>query len=397
MSRLPKLTVLGGSSPFTAALFESMASSSFARQAGTLLLQGRDRGALEVMAACARHRLQPFGWDVQVSTHLPQALEGATYVVHQIRYGGLEGREDGEGICARFDVPADETLGPAALQSAIRSLPGLRATARCIAECCPDAWTLNLTNPLSITTAVMIDAGVGRCVGLCELPETTAGAVARLLGIEPAQLQWDYAGLNHRGFLHHLEVDGRPALPRLLEVLAKRSLPGVTVRDVELLQAVPLKYFALVRMPSRIPPRARAVRDLRDSVLRELKARPDVSPPSLQKRNCDWYEKAVVPLLAALASDGEHTQVVNLAGVDGLIVETRARIGRQRMERVTSLPPSSAVRQWIDAFTAHERAFLDATVSPSEAAIREVLRRDPLVPADRVDRLTSALLESALT
>src|SRR5690606_29240424 len=98
---------------------------------------------------------------------------------------------------------------------------------------------------------------------------------------------------NHRGFLYHIEVDGRPALPRLLDVLAKRSLLGAPVRDVELLQAVPLKYFALVRAPSRTAPRAHAVRELRDTVLQELTARPDVFPPSLRKRNCDWYEKAV--------------------------------------------------------------------------------------------------------
>jgi alpha-galactosidase/6-phospho-beta-glucosidase family protein len=48
----------------------------------------------------------------------------------------------------RFDLPPDETLGSGALQSILRSLSGLRQTSAALTNICPDAWVLNLTNPL---------------------------------------------------------------------------------------------------------------------------------------------------------------------------------------------------------------------------------------------------------
>jgi len=389
----PKLTVLGGSTPFTTALFDAIAGSDYRLQPHELMLFGRDEAALDIVTRRAQHCLGPFGWVANNTTDMEEALRGAHYIVHQIRYGGLDGREFGERLSERFGLPADETLGPAALRIAIRGASAVRQTARAIAAHCPGAWTLNLTNPLSVTTAQFIAEGVTRCVGICELPESTAMAVADALGIEFARMRWEYVGLNHRGFLYNLSLDGQPLMGAIAQALPARCLPGITVNDLDTLDAVPLKYFSMLRTSGPRVRRAQVLRDLRAELLRELAADPTVSPPSLWKRNVDWYSKAVVPILAALASPNRHSHVVNVMGADGVVIETVATIGSNRVITVRGSLPSAAVQCWMGRFTAHEEAVLDVMLAPTEAAIRKALTLDPLVPSECVDPLTLALLE----
>ena len=246
MIAAPKLTVLGGSTPFTAALFDALVSAAPDLGPHELMLFGRNQAALEVMTRRAQHSLGACGWVARSTTSRAEALAGARFVIHQIRYGDLDGREAGEQLAERFGIPADETLGPAALQWAICNASAVKEMAQCIASSCSNAWLLNLTNPLSVTTAIFIREGVTRCLGVCELPETTAAAVARILGIPAHDLQWEYVGLNHRGFLYNFSVAGRSLLPKLLSALPSTELPGVTSGNLETLQAVPLKYFLTV-------------------------------------------------------------------------------------------------------------------------------------------------------
>ena len=392
MSAAPKLTVLGGGTPFTAALFDAIAASEYCLQPQQLMLFGRDRTALDIVARRGQHCLGRFGWVVKNTTNLDEALDGARHILHQIRYGGLDGREQGERLSERFGLPADETLGPAALQTAICTASAVQQTARAIAARCPGAWTLNLTNPLSVTTALFVREGVTRAIGICELPEATATAVADVLCIAASELRWEYAGLNHRGFLYNCSREGEPLLPRIVEALRTRNLAGVTRSDVERLQAVPSKYFAMLRRPGATVRRAQILREVRADLLRELAADPTISPPSLMKRNVDWYSKAVVPLLAGLASPDLHSRVVNVMGPDGVVIETRTTIASDRAVPVTGAVPPPAVQSWIRRFSAHEHAVLAATLAVSDTAVRKALTLDPLVPAEHVDPLTAALL-----
>lgn len=390
MTSGPRVTVLGGGSPFTAALFDAIRTSRQPLVPGHLTLFGRDLEPLEIVTRRARSCLEQLGWQVTRTTRLCEALEGAEYVIHQIRYGGLDGREDGEKLSMAYGIPADETLGPAALHCAIRSAQAVRRTAEHIARYCHSAWVLNLTNPLSVTTATMLSHGVTRCLGICELPETTAQAVAQLLEASGA-VEWEYIGLNHRGFLYNLTSDGQSVFPALISTLPSALLPGVTRTLVESLCAVPLKYFALLQTPARLVARASVLRDLRVVLLQELACAPHRSPTGLRQRNVDWYEKAVVPILSALTAADVRVHVVNRAGSDGLVWEAKTRFEQGRLLPVDSPVPPPAVHSWINRFVAHERAVMDAVQSATPQAIRAALTLDPLVPAEHVDSLARSM------
>src|SRR5262245_55726071 len=106
---LPRLTVLGGSSPFTVALLESIALSPIPIPPHELVLHGRNVNNLQLVRNYAEVRLAHAGWQIEATTSIARALDRAHIVLHQIRYGGLAGRELGERLAAKFNLPADET------------------------------------------------------------------------------------------------------------------------------------------------------------------------------------------------------------------------------------------------------------------------------------------------
>ncbi len=388
MTATRKLAVLGGGSPFTAALFEAIADSPHRLAPMQLTLFGRDPATLKVMATRAAARLTRCEWRVDSTTEIDEALDGADFVIHQIRYGGLEGRERAEQLAEKFGLLADETLGPAAIHVAVRSAPALQGMAARLAARCPKAVVLNLTNPLSLTTALMIRHGVTVCLGVCELPESTATAVARLPGVECCdRFTWEYVGLNHRGFLYNFACDGRPALSMLIDAMRASSL--FDSREVESLQAVPLKYFHLYRSALCQPGRTRFVREVGQAVLSELAEDPHALPPSLNKRNVDWYAGAVVPLLSALDSDVGHDHVIDVMGADGVVVERKARVSSSDITVLDVSAPPPSVELWVRRFIAHERACLAAVQSGTAGDIRHALELDPTV-----SRATSLQLDA---
>jgi 6-phospho-beta-glucosidase len=247
---------------------------------------------------------------------------------------------------------------------------------------------LNLTNPLSVTTALIAKGGA-RVWGLCELPTVTHRTAARLLGHDPARLSWAYTGLNHRGFLHHLEIDGSldgDPLEALAESLVERSTLGVLGDEVQELDALPLKYFGLLagHAPHGAGRAARLV-DIRASALRELRGNPRARPASLTARPTPWYSECVGPVIGALADGGPLDTVLNLPGADGLVREQRVTIEGGRCVPLPDVAPPASARPWLDRFEGHERAVLQALDLPTQAALRAACVADPLLPEARVE------------
>jgi len=362
------IAILGGSTPFTAALVEAFRASP----ACELRLFGQDRDALERMKRYAERRLE---CTVLATSRLEEAVTGAAVVVNQIRFGGLEGRSRDEALANRFGLAADETLGPCGLSAALRVVPRIRELAAGLGRRCPDAWVLNLSNPLSVTTRAMIRAGAPRkCVVLCELPLTTFLETCRLLRVSPSDVEWDYAGLNHRGFIFMLRHRDEDLMPRLPEMLDGRTIFGIKAEDIREVGALPLKYFRL----SPSVGRAKFLDELKKALAGELEAG-TTPPPSLSLRDQSWYE----------ADDGRR-MIVNCLRDDGLVREVPARVWRDRVEVVAAEPPAR-LAPWLERWASHERALLDALESPSLERIEGALALDPMVPQARASEIAQAI------
>jgi len=79
----PIVTILGGSTPFTAALVEALRTASAGIPACELRLFGQDVDALERMARYGDRRLAALGWNVSSSRRLDQAVDGAAVVARR--------------------------------------------------------------------------------------------------------------------------------------------------------------------------------------------------------------------------------------------------------------------------------------------------------------------------
>jgi 6-phospho-beta-glucosidase len=388
----PVITILGGSTPFTAALVEALRAASAGIPACELRLFGQDADALERMTRYGDRRLAILGWAVSATRRLDEAVDGAAVVVNQIRFGGLAGRARDEDLACRFQLPADETLGPCGLTSALRVVPRIRELAAELGRRCADAWVLNLSNPLSITTRAMIRAGApARSVGLCELPTATVLETCRILRTSFADVEWEYAGLNHRGFVFALKHRGEDLLASLPRLLGGRTIFGVTGEEIRQVGAVPLKYFRLSICAGKPVASGRAdfLRDLKETLSRELDQR-TAPPPSLAMRDLSWYDGAVVPMIAAIFADSGRRMIVNCLRDDGLVREVPVRVWRNGLDVVETRPPRH-LAPWLERWAAHERALLEAVESPGLESIERALALDPAVPAGKVREIGQAI------
>lgn len=375
-----KLAVLGGSSPFTVALCDALAARAGELPCGELALHGRNAERLDLVGEYARYRLEGLGWTVRTTTDASEALREATTIVHQVRYGGMELRRAGEQLCQAVSCHADETLGPAALMTAIRLREPLTQMCESILNWAPRATVINLTNPLSVATSWMHRNGVRNVLGACELPLVTARQIAERLGIGPDRLEWSYTGLNHRGFLHHLRVDGCDVFAPLAARLGAGELAGISANTIAELGAVPTKYFKLLTQPpdAASPSRAEYLQRLQADVSSELQADAHALPPSLQRRYLDWYPYAVVPLVIALSGDEPRREVVNAVDPDGITRERLAMVSRTAIEAIAPPSPPGRVAVWLERFERHERLQLEGLCRPTRDWLHATLACDPL-------------------
>ena len=150
------------------------------------------------------------------TTDLDAALDGAGFVFCAIRVGGLRGRALDERVALEEGVLGQETVGLGGVCYGLRTVPVALDIAARIAAVAPQAWVVNFTNPAGMITEAMSRVLGDRVIGICDSPAGLCRRVAGVLGVDPAGARFDYAGLNHLGWLSGVWVDGVDLLPGLL-------------------------------------------------------------------------------------------------------------------------------------------------------------------------------------
>ena len=390
-----KLTILGGSTPFTVALLDVL-STEKDMPSHDLMLFGRNQNNLSAVCNYGAFHLKPLGWTVDYTTDLAKALDGSVIVLHQIRYGDLQGRANDEKISIAANLPPDETLGPGAMLSILRQVPHLDRLAEYLGRYCPDAWVLNLTNPLSTVVYRLSQQGVKNCVGLCELPRVTVKQAAAILKEQADTAQWTYCGLNHRGFITSLSwKNGNDRTMELAACLNGVTIGGVTADDIAAMGAIPTKYFRLYQRPNNsttTKSRALYLENLRKRILSELGQNIKQSPAALQERYMAWYPDAVIPMISALSSSTSSIQEVNQIAEKGIVEEGRVPVSKKGIGTFLQARPNKTTSRWLEKIYDHERAVINALDSPGKATISAALALDLMMPEDQIETSTKRIL-----
>jgi 6-phospho-beta-glucosidase len=108
-----KLAVVGAGSTYTPELVSGLSRDQERVGVSDLALHDVDGERLEVVGGLARRMLarQGFGGSLSLTTDLDAALEGAEFVLIQIRVGGQEARLRDETVPLRCGCIGQETTG----------------------------------------------------------------------------------------------------------------------------------------------------------------------------------------------------------------------------------------------------------------------------------------------
>jgi alpha-galactosidase/6-phospho-beta-glucosidase family protein len=194
-----------------------------------LVLEDVDPEPLPKMAALAERVDEALGAKATIATTTDQkeALDGADFVIVTISTGGFESMAVDLDVPARHGVrqSVGDTVGPGGINRALRNIPVLVSVARDMEALCPDAWLLNITNPMTcLTRAVARETGI-RVVGLCHEVGNWCLDLAIALGKPGEAIHPVVEGVNHLPVVTALEVDGEDGFDVLREMIDERGGP----------------------------------------------------------------------------------------------------------------------------------------------------------------------------
>src|SRR5438034_3491160 len=148
-----KVAVVGGGSTYTPELVEGFVTRSDRLPVDELVLLDIDPDRLGIVGALAERMARKAGWSgtVRLTDRAREAVEGAHFVIVQLRVGGNQARLRDETIPPRFGFVGQETTGPGGFAKALRTVPVVLELAELArARSAADAWIVNFTNPVGI-------------------------------------------------------------------------------------------------------------------------------------------------------------------------------------------------------------------------------------------------------
>jgi 6-phospho-beta-glucosidase len=406
-----RIAVVGAGSTYT----PELVSGLHALDVGELVLHDIDAERLDVVGGLARRMLdrQAFGGRLLLTGDLDRALDGAHFVLIQIRVGGQTARLSDETAPLACGCIGQETTGAGGLAKALRTVPVVLDIARRARErAAPGAWIVDFTNPVGIVTRALLDDG-HRAVGLCNVAIGFERAMARMLGVAPERLIVDQVGLNHLTWVRAVWLDERDVLPELLadhgDQLAAMAgdLPRALLDELGAVPSYYLRYFyahdeVLAEQLAGATPRAETVAEIERELL-ELYADPALTtkPELLERRGGAFYSEAATRLVASLSADDDTVHVVdtrNGTTIAGLaaddVVELPARVGAGGVAPLPQRPLAPELLGLVAHVAAYERLASHAAVSGSRSGARRALLAHPLVGQwGKVEGLLDRLLQ----
>ncbi|HEX4527286.1 MAG TPA: 6-phospho-beta-glucosidase [Gaiellaceae bacterium] len=405
-----KVAVIGGGSTYTPELVSGLSRLDVSE----FVLQDIDADRREVVGGLARRMLERQGYTgaFSVTDDLDRAVDGADYVLVQIRVGGQQARLTDETMPLACGCIGQETTGVGGLAKALRTVPVVLGIAERV-RALSDAWIVDFTNPVGIVTRALLDDG-HRAIGLCNVAIGFQRQWASRLGVDPGRIVVDQVGLNHLTWVRRALLDGRDVLPELLadhgeEIAAELELPARLLDELGAVPSYYLRYFyahdEVLREQLDGVPRAQVVAEIERELL-ELYRDPRLAekPVLLEQRGGAFYSEAALGLVASLVSgDGavHEVDVRNEGTLAGLasddVVEVPARVTRAGAQPLPQTPLAPELLGLVQHVAAYERLAVAAARTRALVDVKKALLAHPLIAQyalaeQLLDRLAAEVL-----
>jgi len=409
-----RIAVVGAGSTYTPELVEGFARRADRLPVDELVLLDPDLERLEPVAGLTKRMLERAGTGTRltVTSDRSAALDGADFVIVQLRIGGQAARHVDETLPHRFGVLGQETTGPGGFAKALRTVPVVLDVAEETARrAAPGAWIVDFTNPVGIVTQALLDAGA-RAIGLCNVAIGLQRRLAAHYSVDPDRVELEHVGLNHLTWERAVRVDGEDRLPELLEregawLADEMGMPVELMRDLGAIPSYYLRYFyqrdEVLAAQRQGRSRAEEVADIEQELLKLYRDPAlDTKPELLERRGGAFYSEAAAQLIASLHLGQGDVQVVNLRNDGALpdlpasaVVEIPARIDATGATPLPLAPLAPELRGLVQAVKAYEELAVEAAITGDRTLAVKALLAHPLVGRYELARdLVAALLDA---
>jgi 6-phospho-beta-glucosidase len=430
-----KIAFLGGGGVRTPLVVFGINESAKQLDAEELVLYDVDLERVEMIARLGREVVRRDGGSLRVSVarNPEEAVEGATFVLNSVRVGGIATRAQDECSSIRCGYPGQETTGPGGIAMGQRTIPVAIEYARMVERIAPQAWIINFTNPAGLITQAVMHHSNARVVGICDTPTEMLHRIQSALGATAQEVECDYVGLNHLGWIRRITLRGEDVTDRVLNDDAILSqLYSAPLFDHELIRAlrlIPTEYLfffysrrrALENQRKQGTTRGEQISQMNEELADRLmhnfadndeqaalqtyvdylnlrsgsymklegegqSAFEQEIAPEDPFRSATGYHRIALDVMNALSSDKPSRVIVNVRN-NGIIpeidsadvIETSSRIHSDKMEPLAVGPLPEAVRGLVLAVKAYERAAIEAAISGSERDLRKAMLLYPAI------------------
>jgi len=232
MKKEIKICYIGGGSKMWARIFMSDLAAS-EDLSGEIALYDIDMEAAALNAKIGERINQNPNtvsvFDYKVYSHLDDALKNADFVIISILPGTFKEMRSDVHTPEKYGIyqSVGDTAGPGGVLRAMRTVPIYEEFARKIHDICPDAWVINLTNPMSICTKTLFDVfpnikAFGCCHEVFHAQELLTVVLNDIKGIkvDRTDIYTDACGVNHFTWItkaNYGDIDLLSLLPEFID------------------------------------------------------------------------------------------------------------------------------------------------------------------------------------
>jgi len=418
-----KITVMGGGSTYTPELVKGFLERQGSLPLDELWLMDIDQERLDIVGGFVQRIVMAAGspFKVILSTDQKRSLEGAAYVITQLRIGQMHARREDEYLGMLHGLIGQETTGIGGMVKALRTIPIILDIARDIQDLAPGAMLINFTNPSGLVTEALTRyAQDVPSVGVCNSAITMKMVILHELALmtgevtAPERANLMTLGLNHLSWHRGFEVDGNDiwetVLAAYFEDLRKSQEPDFEVADVLRLGMIPnsyLRYYyytrkMLEKQRSWPPSRAEQVMEIEKRLLKDYQDpfRNDV-PKDLMNRGGAWYSTVATQIINAHFNDLDEEHVANVrqnGAVPGYpedwVMELPCLVNKAGIHPLPAKPLPEECFLLIQKVKQYELLTIQAAVTGDRDLVRQALLAHPLGPQEKdVEMVLEDLLE----